>query len=89
MNEIIFKVGDRVRLVTEKGAFAKIVRIFHAKDDGMPPTDLFVLQRETVDPLSGSTMTTAFRYEIGPIDVMDAERLRRRMAFEIASGRKG
>lgn len=88
MNEIKFKVGDRVRMVMKRGLeVATIIRIFKSAD-GLPETELFVLQRTTPDLLTGSLIDTAFRNEIGPLDPMDAERLRRRMAFEVASGRR-
>jgi hypothetical protein len=88
MEEIIFKIGDRVRMTGRRGLdVAKIIRIFKSAD-GLPETELFVLQRQTPDPLTGSYIDTAFRVEIGPLDPMDAERLRRRMEFEVASARR-
>lgn len=88
MKEVQFKVGDRVRLVAGRGLdCARIVRIFKSVDGIIPATDLFVLKRETPDPITGSFIMTAFRNEIGPLDPMDAERLRRRMEFEVAAGR--
>jgi hypothetical protein len=81
----LLRTGQKVLLV-RSGARATVIRRFKSDDDG-PKGFLYVIRRELPDPLTGSRIDTAWRVELSPIDAMQEERERRRMAFELASER--
>lgn len=88
MDTNLLKIGDRVRLTNRRGLdLATVLRVL-SFPSGEGFKVIYVLELDEVDPMTGSKTTTVFREEIERLEnPMEAERLRRRMAFDVAAGK--